>query len=112
MTKIEFLPPSAMMKEKDIAVKVKEKEQEIVQNRMSFSGLLNADCGVTDFQKKFTVKVRLILCPVVEPGNKYNSQKCRRKLWPAANPASDLTLETDEEENHQDDLTKHWMTIP
>ncbi|GBM91972.1 Jerky [Araneus ventricosus] len=33
-------------------------------------------------------------------------QKCWRKLWPAANPASDLTLQTDEEENHQDALTK------
>ena len=33
-------------------------------------------------------------------------QKFWRKLWPAANPASDLTLQTDEEENHQDALTK------
>ncbi|GBM47316.1 Jerky [Araneus ventricosus] len=33
-------------------------------------------------------------------------QKCWRKLWPAANPVSDLTLQIDEEENHQDALTK------
>lgn len=33
-------------------------------------------------------------------------QKCWRNLRPAANPASDLTLQTDEEENHQDALTK------
>ncbi|XP_035227699.1 jerky protein homolog [Stegodyphus dumicola] len=70
-------------------------------------GLLNADCDVTDFQKKFTVKDAVYA--IAQSWNQVKNttlQKCWRKLWPAANPASDLTLQTDEEENHQDALTK------
>ncbi|GBL91626.1 Jerky -like [Araneus ventricosus] len=76
--------------------------------RRSFiQGLLNADCDVTDFQKKFTVKDAVYAIALSWNQVKNTTlQKCWRKLWPAANPASDLTLQTDEEENHQDALTK------
>ncbi|KFM65526.1 Jerky protein, partial [Stegodyphus mimosarum] len=88
-------------------------DQGVIQNfkcfyRRSFiQGLLNADCDVTDFQKKFTVKDAVYA--IAQSWNQVKNttlQKCWRKLWPAANPASDLTLQTDEEENHQDALTK------
>ncbi|XP_035206673.1 jerky protein homolog [Stegodyphus dumicola] len=78
-----------------------------VDERSFIQGLLNADCDVTDFQKKFTVKDAVYA--IAQSWNQVKNttlQKCWRKLWPAANPASDLTLQTDEEENHQDALTK------
>lgn len=88
-------------------------DQGVIQNfkcfyRRSFiQGLLNADCDVTDFQKKFTVKDAVYAIALSWNQVKNTTlQKCWRKLWPAANPASDLTLQTDEEENHQDALTK------
>ncbi|GBM70630.1 Jerky [Araneus ventricosus] len=83
-----------------------------VDERSFIQGLLNADCDVTDFQKKFTVKDAVYAIALSWNQVKNTTlQKCWRKLWPAANPASDLTLheeekETDEEENHQDALTK------
>ncbi|GBM93961.1 Jerky [Araneus ventricosus] len=78
-----------------------------VDERSFIQGLLNADCDVTDFQKKFTVKDAVYAIALSWNQVKNTTlQKCWRKLWPAANPASDLTLQTDEEENHQDALTK------
>ncbi|XP_042910039.1 jerky protein homolog [Parasteatoda tepidariorum] len=76
--------------------------------RRSFiQGLLNADCDVTDFQKKFTVKDAVYAISLSWNQVKNTIlQKCWRKLRPAANPASDLTPQTDEEENHQDAVTK------
>ncbi|GBO43865.1 Jerky [Araneus ventricosus] len=76
-------------------------------NKVFIQGLLNADCDVTDFQKKFTVKDAVYTIALSWNQVKNTTlQKCWRKLWPAANPASDLTLQTDEEENHQDALPK------
>ncbi|XP_035208013.1 jerky protein homolog [Stegodyphus dumicola] len=78
-----------------------------VDERSFIQGLLNADCDVTDFQKTFNVKDAVYA--IAQSWNQVKNttlQKCWRKLWPAANPASDLTLQTDEEENHQDALTK------
>ncbi|GBM62577.1 Jerky [Araneus ventricosus] len=88
-------------------------DQGVIQNfkcfyrRFFIQGLLNADCDVTDFQKKFTVKDAVYAIALSSNQVKNTTlQKCWIKLWPAANPASDLTLQTDEEENHQDALTK------
>lgn len=88
-------------------------DQGVIQNfkcfyRRSFiQSLLNADCDVTDFQKKFTVKDAVYAIALSWNQVKNTTlQKCWRKLWPAANPASDLTLQTDEEENYQDALTE------
>ncbi|XP_035212156.1 jerky protein homolog [Stegodyphus dumicola] len=87
-------------------------DQGVIQNfkcfygRSFIQGLLNADCDVTDFQKMFTVKDAVYAIASWNQVKNTTLQKCWRKLWPAANPASDLLLQTDEEENHQDALTK------
>ena len=62
---------------------------------------------MTAFQKKFTVKAAVYAIALSWNQVKNTTlQKCWRKLWPAANPASKLTLQTDEEENLQDALNK------
>ncbi|XP_071033139.1 jerky protein homolog-like [Parasteatoda tepidariorum] len=98
-----LLPP-------DVTFLIQPMDQGVIQNfkcfyrRSCIQGLLNADCDVTDFQKKFTVKD--VLYAIALSWNQVKNttlQKCWRKLWPAANLASDLTLQTDKEE---DPLTK------
>lgn len=88
-------------------------DQGVIQNfkcfyRSSFvRGLLNAECDVTDFQKKFNVKdavyaVSMSWAQVKE----VTLQRCWRKLWPTADPTFDSTPQTVENEQHPESVSE------
>ncbi|CAK1601055.1 unnamed protein product [Parnassius mnemosyne] len=58
-----------------------------VDERSFIQGLLNADCDVTDFQKKvYSKRCRLCYCTVLEPGKKYNTLKMLEKTLASWKP--------------------------
>ncbi|XP_057662515.1 jerky protein homolog [Diorhabda carinulata] len=97
-------------------------DQGVIQNfkcfyRWSFiRGLLNADCDVTDFQKKFTVKDAVYA--IAQSWNQVKNttlQKCWRKLWPAADALTkvlNVVRSTDNPlKNLPEDEVEEWLLI-